>query len=42
MFVPQERVEALVRALENEGEGAWVIGRTHALPGTGVPCITVI
>jgi selenide,water dikinase len=42
MFVPQERVEALVRALENEGEGAWVIGRTHALPGTGVPCLTVV
>jgi selenide,water dikinase len=42
MFIPQERVEALLGALESEGEGAWVIGKTHPLPGGGVPCVTVL
>ncbi len=42
MFVPPDRVEELLGALESEGEGAWVIGKTHPLPGVGGPCVTVI
>lgn len=42
MFVPRERVEALLGALDSEGEGAWVIGETHALPEAAIPCVTVV
>jgi len=42
LFVPEERAGALLQALENEGEGAWVIGRTQAMPGPGMHRVTVI
>ena len=42
LFVPEERAEALLRALESEGEGAWVIGRTQAMPGPEMHRVTVI
>ena len=42
LFVPEERAGALVSALENGGEGAWTIGRTHAPAGVEMPRVTVI
>jgi len=42
LFVPEERAGALLQALENEGEGAWVIGRTQAMPGPEMHRLTVI
>ncbi|MDH3382467.1 MAG: AIR synthase-related protein, partial [Deltaproteobacteria bacterium] len=42
LFVPEERAEALLRALESKGEGAWAIGRTLAMPAPEKHRVTVI
>ncbi len=42
LFVPEGRSGELLRALEKEGEGAWVIGRTHAMPGPEMPRVIVV
>jgi selenide,water dikinase len=42
LFVPEERASELVDALERGGEGAWPIGRTHAMAGAEMPRVTVL
>ncbi len=42
LFVPEERAEMLLRALEREGEGAWPIGRTYTMPSPEMHRVTVI
>jgi selenide,water dikinase len=42
LFVPEERAEALLQALAREGEGAWAIGRTLAMPAPEMHRVTVV
>ena len=42
MFVPEERADALARALAEVGQKAWWIGRTHPMASPGMPRITVV
>ncbi|MGZ8460659.1 MAG: AIR synthase-related protein, partial [Candidatus Deferrimicrobiaceae bacterium] len=42
LFVPEERAEALLQALAREGEGAWTIGRTLAMPAPEMHRVTVV
>ena len=42
MFVPEERAGMLLCALAGEGEGAWAIGRTRAMPGPEMHRVTVV
>ena len=42
LFVPEERVEALLLALASEGEEGWAIGRTQAMPQSEITRITVV
>ncbi len=42
LFVPEERAEALLRALASEGEEGWAIGRTETMPQSEMTRVTVV
>jgi selenide,water dikinase len=41
LFVPEDRSDALRKALADAGETGWWIGRTHPMVSSGMPRITV-
>jgi selenophosphate synthase len=42
MFVPEDRADALRKALSDAVVPAWWIGRTHSMGSSGMPRITVV